>query len=189
MQFRDVHVMLRLPVEGEDWEPAGCNFAATNTLLAIVSGLSVLMTPNLSGKGKSEAWFKGALSKYYPWDLQPTEGDTTPHGICGTINHLYTQFRNPLAHSLGLKQEGNYRVQIEKDALSENEIEQIESSASAPGAAVAYHPSSEGQDGPEAIILNVANLYWGVRVMLKRMTEDKQLMQDLGSKLANIQGS
>ena len=182
MQFEDVHTMLRLPMP-EQTLSAGCNFAGGNSLLALISGLSALLTPNFVTSGNSAGKFKEAMKSYYPWDVQPTEGDTTPHGIEGTIDHLYGQFRNPLAHSLGIKTKGNYLVKIEKGPFSESDIEQLERSTTSPGPAVIYAPIRINGEDIEQIRLNVANLYWGVREMLQRMTQDNTLMKQVQSNL------
>lgn len=185
MQFNDVHTMLRLPIP-ESTLLAGCNFAAANSLLALISGLSALLTPNFDTTTISGTKFTGVMKNYYPWDIQPTEGDTTPHGIDGTIDQLYRYFRNPLAHSLGIKTRGNYLVSIEKSPLSESAIEQLESKASSPGPAITYSPIRLNDEDIEQIALNVPNFYWGVREMLHRMTQDSQLMKDVQSNLKRV---
>jgi len=183
MQFNDVHTMLRLPMPEQALE-AGCNFTAANSLLALISGLSALLTQDLDttnvGSGKM---FKKVMKGYYPWDIQPTEADTTPHGIDGTIEQLYKYFRNPLAHSLGIKTKGNYLVTVEKSPLSEPDIELLERSTVPPGPAVIYAPVRINGEDIEQIGLNVANLYWGVRKMLQRMTQDDALMKQVQSNL------
>lgn len=157
MQFGDVHTMLRLPMPGSALD-AGCNFAAANWLLALISGLSALLTPDFDTRRISGDKFNEVLKKYYPWDIQRPERDTTPHGIDGTIGHLYDYFRNPLTHSLGIKTKGNYLVTVEKSPLSESDIERLEKSAASPGPAIIYARIRIKGEDIEQIRLNVASL-------------------------------
>jgi hypothetical protein len=184
MQFKDAHSMLRLPVPQSALE-AGCNFAGANCLLSLISGLSSLLTPAFDTSRISGRKFGEVMKTYYPWDIQPTVGDTAPHGIDGTITHLYQYFRNPLAHSLGIKTKGNYLVRIEKGPLSESDIEQLENNTSSPGPAISYSPITISGENIEKIGLNVPYLYWGVREMLHRMTQDGRLMRSVESNLQN----
>ncbi len=187
MQFRDIHTMLRLPMPTQEHQLwAGCNFAAANSLFALVSGLSALEENNLDTKGISGKKFIDTMKRYYPWDLQPTESDTTPHGISGTIKHLYGYFRNPLAHSLGIKSDGNYLIVVEKEPLLESEIEQLEQIGSSPGAAIKYSPMTAHNQPIEMIVLDIPNFYWGVREMLYRMTMDVTLMAKVENNLTQL---
>jgi len=172
MQFNDVHCMLRLPLPEIDLV-AGCNFAAANSLLALVSGISSLLTNNLDTTGKSKLVFKKILSDYYPWDVQPPLGSTKEK----SIDHLYDYFRSPLAHSLGIKVRGNFLVVVAKNSLTETEIENLELSQSSPGPAIVYTPIILNNEQIEQITLNVANFYWGVREMMRRLTIDTNQMQ------------
>lgn len=172
MQFHDIHCMLRLPLP-EIGLNAGCNFAIANSLLALISGISSLLTDNFDTSGQSGDLFKKILLDYYPWDLQPPEKSTKER----SVDHLYDYFRNPLAHSLGIKTKGNFLVVIAKNGLSETEIERLEQSQSSPGPAIVYTPITVKNEQIEQITLNVANLYWGVREMLKRLSNDTNQMQ------------
>ena len=171
MQFNDLHCMLRLPLY-EFGLDAGCNFAAANSLLAFVSGLSVLLTNNLSASGQSENLFKKILLNYYPWDLQLPESSL----IERCIDHLYDYFRNPLAHSLGIRTKGNFLVTIAKNSLAEAAIERLEQIQSSPGPAVSYTPIRLNGENIEQITLEVANFYWGVRGIVRRLSADAQQM-------------
>jgi hypothetical protein len=94
MQFHDVHCMLRLPIP-EHQLAAGCNFAATTYLLALISGLSsVLYTQH----GRPGGRFKTLMRGFYPWEDEPSGG--FPNKAALPI--LYELFRNPLTHTLGL---------------------------------------------------------------------------------------
>lgn len=153
MQFHDIHCMLRLPLLEHDLG-AGCNFASANVLLAIVSGLSALLTSSLDTSGKSGVLFKRILLDYYPWDVQPPQGSA----IKRSIDHLYQYFRNPLAHSLGIKTKGNFQVAVAKtkDGLSEADIERLENLLSSPGSAISYTPIIINNEQIERITLNAA---------------------------------
>jgi len=90
---------------------------------------------------------------------------------------LYDYFRNPLAHSLGIKTKGNFLVVITKNGLSEETIERLEQSQFSPGPAIVYTPITIKNEQIEQITLNVANFYWGVREMLKRLSSSTNQMQ------------
>ena len=70
MQFHDIHCMLRLPLP-EPGLNAGCNFAAANTLLILVSGISTVLYKQTGDSGKR---FIRALEDCYPWDCEPSGG-------------------------------------------------------------------------------------------------------------------
>jgi len=167
MQFADIHCMLRLPIIEINLH-SGCNFAAANSLLSLISGLSVLLTDNLNTSGQSEIKFKEVLSKYYPWNLQPPRNSD----VYRTIDHLYKFLRNPLAHSLGIKPEGNFLVTIRKDPLNESEIEKLEYSDNPPGTAITYSPININGENIEMISLDIPAFYWGVRKMVELLTAD-----------------
>lgn len=178
MLFHDVHCMLRLPIREVDLE-AGCNFSVANALLDLISGFSSLLTPNFDTTRDSGNQFKEILRNYYPWDLQPPVGNTQERAI----DDIYKYFRNPLTHSLGLKTEGNYLVMIDKNSISETNIEQLEQSASSPGPAITYLPITLKNEEIEQITLNAPNFYWGVRRTLTNLSADNQRMQDIANGL------
>ena len=172
MQFHDIHCMLRLPLPEQDIK-AGCNFAVANSLLSLVSGLSALLTENIDTTGNSGSKFKEVLLNYYPWDLQPPVNGGKERGV----DHLYEYFRNPLAHSLGLRRKGNFLIVIAKGILSEQEIEKLEQSTTPHAQAVEYTPVTFNNERIEQITLYVEYFYWGVREMLKRLSMDTVQMQ------------
>ena len=172
MQFHDIHCMLRLPLPELDIK-AGCNFAAANSLLSLVSGLSAFLTENIDTSGNSGSKFKEVLQSYYPWDLQPPVNSTKER----SVDHLYEYFRNPLAHSLGLRSKGNFLIVIAKGNLSEQEIEKLEQSATPHAQAIEYTPITLNNEQIEQITLYVEYFYWGVREMLKRLSMDAVQMQ------------
>ena len=172
MQFHDIHCMLRLPLPELDIK-AGCNFAVANSLLSLVSGLSAFLTENIDTSGNSGSKFKEVLQNYYPWDLQPPVNSTKER----SVDHLYEYFRNPLAHSLGLRSKGNFLIVIAKGNLSEQEIEKLEQSATPHAQAIEYTPITLNNEQIEQITLYVEYFYWGVREMLKRLSMDAVQMQ------------
>ena len=178
MLFRDVHCMLRLPMREIDLS-AGCNFSTANALLDLISGFSALLTPNFDTTRESADKFKEILRNYYPWNLQLPDGSTKERAI----EDIYEYFRNPLTHSLGLKTKGNYLVVINKNSMSEADIEQLEQSASSPGPAITYLPRTLNNEKIEQITLNIPNFYWGVRQTGTRLSADNQQMQNIASSL------
>ena len=92
--FRDVHTMLRLPLPDNDLL-AGCNFAVTRILASVVGGVSATLYGEKGHKGRL---FKEVLRKSYPWPLEVA--NTVKPGRGAEI--IYTLFRNPLTHKLGL---------------------------------------------------------------------------------------
>lgn len=92
--FRDVHTMLRLLLPDNDLL-AGCNFAVTQILASVVGGVSATLYGEKGHKGRL---FKEVLRKSYPWPLEVA--NTVKPGRGAEI--IYTLFRNPLTHKLGL---------------------------------------------------------------------------------------
>ena len=129
MQFADVRSMLRLPLPEQGIIDSagygGCNFAVATVLCNIVSGISVTIfrPPSLSnnriGSGRV---FRQLLENFYPWE----QGDNGGEGA----EALYSYFRNPLTHALGVQRRQFYRVQIGKSPspLQNNQIEEMEES-------------------------------------------------------------
>lgn len=133
MQFGDVRAMLRLPLPELGIEH-GCNFAVTDRLCSLISGLSVtiFMPSNPTrrdNKGKT-TWigsgeaFKQLLKNFYPWKpgYNRTEG----------VKALYDLFRNPFVHALGVHGKSSYQIQVKKCPLRNDQIEEIERSRTRP---------------------------------------------------------
>jgi hypothetical protein len=92
---------------------------------------------------------------------------------------LYNIFRNPLVHALGL---GKDRVAIAKSGLPEDLLETLERSVTRPktgsaDATMRVYPAEKRTD------LLVDGLYWGVRCMVRRLTDDQALMTKVALKL------
>jgi hypothetical protein len=179
--FNDVHVMLRLPI-AELGPGVGCNFTIAHVLLAVTAGVSATFYTRGLGDGKA---FRGVLSKFYPWELEP-EGES----VETRADVLWSEFRNPFAHSLGLAMERTghkqrefqprrYQLKIGRDKASmrEEAIEAIERSSARP----ALNPTLVLQ--PHKKVLWVEPFYWGVREMLLRMSRETELMGQVDAAL------
>ena len=166
MQFHDVHCMFRLPMPAHDIG-AGCNFAAANTLLSLVSGCSVTLYEQGSQPRKSGQFFRGVLDDFYPWDLEPPNGAAKKQAI----ELLYDQFRNPLAHAFGNqeKKAKGLILGIGKGTSQEGDIEALEKLKTTGLPTIAVVPGSK--------TLIVEGLYWGVREMVRRLTGDTKRMK------------
>ena len=101
-QLADVHAMLRLPIVGDPGLQGGCNLSATQVLLSVVSGVSVTVhDPSaLTRREDRGKLFREVLEKHYPWN----EEQHVPGARLGAdaAADLYSLFRNPLAHTLGV---------------------------------------------------------------------------------------
>jgi hypothetical protein len=147
MQFGDVREMLRLPLPSMKMTHA-CNFAATNTLCSIISGISVsIYKPSeparIRNRGNRERKenvgtgfaFKRLLTDFYPWG-----GGQDPEVLSKAV---YDLLRNPLAHALGV-QKVSSRIEIcrlrlidgngmnQETGLTEEQIEELEQLTSRP---------------------------------------------------------
>jgi hypothetical protein len=174
LYLRDVHCMLRLP-QPDSGLSAGCNFAITQVLLSVISGVSSTLYP-LWVQGQGGKNFKKLLVDCYPWDLEPSQVIAPSEAA----SDLYYVFRNPLAHDLGLNLEGKKaktpkvlikRLRIKKTCgLSEEKIEEIENTNQR------FLMSDTLTIDDNATVLLVEALYWGVRVMVGRLTRDAERM-------------
>lgn len=180
ISFSDVHTMLRLPIPNYGIN-AGCNFAITHVLLTTVGGIST----TLYRRGNKD-WkrFQGLLRNHYPWNLEPTQTATPAEAA----RIIYEVIRNPLTHDLGLdlhRKSGGGKVIIkrlqrskQKGGLGEHWIENLEKGVVRP------KMSSAVTVQPDARVLLVEGLYWGLRRMIEAMTRDSQLMARAESYLA-----
>ena len=175
----DVHAMLRLPLH-ERQIKAGCNFAISVVLLNVISGISAtLYNPGRhAGSGKR---FKYVATNYYPWDVEPANAIVGSNGS----DCLYNRFRNPLAHDLGSRVATSIaRWQLGQSGRSEDELREIETAAGTrpvllQGVATLTPGSGHGQE-----VLNADCLYWGVRELVRRFTEDPRRMRAASKWLA-----
>jgi hypothetical protein len=170
--FRDVHAMLRLP-EPDCQIEAGCNFAIAQVLLSVVSGASVTLYEHSGHKGVR---FRGVLEHYYPWADEPiATRDDSEHA-----RQMYSLFRNPLTHDLGLdleRPQRTHKVIVKRLTTggssrghSESGVEALETE----GRPVGLSPVLRAQNG--RVVLLVEAFYWGVRQMLIRLSTDHERM-------------
>jgi hypothetical protein len=165
--LRDVHTMLRLPQTDHDM-PAGCNFAITQVLCAVVSGISVTLydseTPGIGER------FKGLLANFYPWAREPVKIDPTEGAEV-----IYHVFRNPLTHDLGVDlkdKKRNKKVVVKRlGRLTESLVEQIETDVRV------VTPSPTLTMAPDRTVLLVEAFYSGVRTMIEALSSDDRRMQ------------
>jgi hypothetical protein len=160
-----------------------CTFAITQVLAAAVSGLSVTL---YSHTGQSGARFKALLKDFYPWSLEPGNAVTPEDGA----EVIYSLFRNPLTHDLGLDLEKKRKTQKlvikrlgtdkGRRGLPENLIEQLEASART------LRMSPTVTILPSRTVLLVEAFYWGVRKMVEDLSRDNSRMQAARAFLAPI---
>ena len=131
MQFADVRSMLRLPLpeQGIDGtEYGGCNFAVTAVLCNLISGISVtiFMPSNLGGGERIESGetYRQLIENFYPWALTEDRQET--------VRVLYDIIRNPFAHSLGVHEQSDYIVNVQKSPLTSEQIEDLERAQTQP---------------------------------------------------------
>lgn len=133
MQFADVRSMLRLPlpeqgiIDGAGY--GGCNFAVATVLCNLISGISVTvfrpssLSNNRIGSGRV---FRQLLENFYPWE-QRDDGSEGAEA-------LYSYFRNPLTHALGVQRGQSYQILVGKSPspLQNSQIEEMEESPTRP---------------------------------------------------------
>jgi len=168
--FQDVRAMFRLPAP-ELGITAGCNFAIAQTLLAVVSGVSVTLFEHGGSKGKGRR-FKDLLVAYYPWEDEPTaERQDREHA-----SQIYSLVRNPLAHDLGLDLDTKDRTQrVMVKRLTRANGTKGRSEAGVSGLETEVRPAGLSPvlslDG-DSVVLFLDAFYWGVRRMLVKLAAD-----------------
>jgi len=185
MSFSDVHAMMRLPIHNYGIG-AGCNFAITHVLMSVIGGVSTTLYKQSGHVGTR---FKEVLEGHYPWDLEPA-------GILPKVlgaEAIYNVFRNPLTHDLGLDVKLKSRGVVVKvkrlktktpggndRGLPEKFIESLENATIRPNMSAAVSAT------PQKTVLLVEGLYWGVRVMIERLTADRVRMAAADNFLAQF---
>lgn len=165
-QLADVHAMLRLPIKSDPGLGAGCNLAAAQVLLSVISGVSVnVYDPSaLTRRGDRGQLFREVVEKNYPWDEEQ-------HIAGARLNKeladdLYKFFRNPLAHTLGVVDSQDnplgQHVVIEKGSIPEADIVSDEMAIHRP--TDWQNPTLRQQDNE--LVLWVRSFYYGVRRMI-----------------------
>jgi hypothetical protein len=177
----DVNSMLRIPALG----PGGCAYPITQTLLAVVGGLSTVVYA--STRRNSGERFTRLLEEHYPWSAEPEE--SVPKGVGPST--LYEWFRNPEEHALSLEtyetdggllrmSKGSSRMGLRRqlpggvedwsdDTLSELEGDERPTSLSA---TLSEHD--------QRVWLTVEALYWGVRRLVESVTRSPERMEVAG---------
>jgi len=179
--LRDVHAMLRLPMDEIPGLEAGCSFSSTLTLLSIVGGVSqeLYLDPSERTGGMRKytadnSRFKKLLEEYFPWSQEPQTGNE----IVGAkaAETLYSAYRCALVHNLGIVLSQNFGgiLKVAKGPLQEQQIQDIELSATRPvGWARPTLYLDQGAKNAEHI-LTVKCLYWGVRQMIEDVLAVRQ---------------
>lgn len=179
LYFSDIHAMLRLPL-ADKGIIAGQNFAITQVLMAVTSSVSITL---YDSEGKSGSLFKETVEKFFPWEEEPSQ-DVLPKAAAGII---YDVFRNPLTHAGGLffDWRGDQRFLIQKSysvkvkrwltksttmGHTEEWIENLENSSSRPKIGPILKIEKDEK------VLLVEGLYWSVRRMIQKLTDDKGRM-------------
>lgn len=179
LYFSDVHAMLRLPLLDKGIT-AGQNFAITQVLMAVISGISITLYDQ---KGDSGELFKAVVEEYFPWDQEP-RNDVPPKAAAGII---YDVFRNPLTHAGGLFMDWRenrrflvqkaYSVKVKRRLTqdkttghTEEWIENLEAASARPDMGPTLTVETKKK------VLLVEGLYWCVRRMIQKLTEDSARM-------------
>jgi hypothetical protein len=152
MQFEDISVMLRLPIQAQGIAN-GCNFASASIICNLLSGISVtIFQPavierpdkrgNMQPIGSGEA-FREFVKAFYP--------DPSAQQRAEVADVLYRQLRNPFAHALGVLSKGAFQLTIKKvtspngDGLTQAELAVVEESPQRPAGVTAGVQGSGNQ--------------------------------------------
>ena len=144
--------------ESPNFPPFQAYYSASVMCLNIVAGISTLFyKPDEYKPGQAGKYFKELLKNFYPWSLDP------PQNISSTdaIDVLYDEFRNPLAHALGVRTSGIKLKFILPAAFKLEELNRRLKDSS-------DHPIN----GPtitkdeDELEFRVASFYWGIRKMM-----------------------
>jgi len=166
--LKDVHAMFRLPLQ-EEGLTSGCNYAGAVFLIEIIGGISTTLFRGTGGSGEK---FKTVVRDYYPWDLEGRSDRAQ------AAKELYIFFRNPLAHALGM---GDKKGGIGKQGFPEDQLEKFELSTSPP-----LNPTLQSIPAEDTLHLSVDSLYWGIRVMITRLTDDSVMMTKTEAYLSKV---
>ena len=182
--LQPAHALFRLPlphyrINGE------FQVAIAQLLMASIAGASTTL---YSSTGSNGSRFRDILVDYYPFSLEP------PGTVTGTdaARTLWTVFRNPLAHDLGLDVEKRKKAPKTKvlrlvtkaqsgtRGLTEKMIEMLEDSSTRP----TQKPTIAHRS--DATVLSVDILYWGVRCTIEALLADNQRVQEAEQFLATL---
>jgi hypothetical protein len=179
LYFSDIHAMLRLPLSSQGIV-AGQNFAITQVLMAVISSVSITL---YNSKGESADLFKSVVEEFFPWDEEPSN-NVSPKAAAGII---YDVFRNPLTHAGGLfvdwrdgqrfLVQKSYTVKVKRrqpydktTGLTEEWIEALEVASSRPE----MGPTLKVEEVKKVLL--VEGLYWCVRRMIQKLTDNTERM-------------
>lgn len=170
MQLADVHAMMRLPINSDLGLKAGCNLAAAQVLLSLISGVSATLFHQGEGgaRGRSKELFIRVLETHYPWDQEIDTPDR--HSREDAAKHLYSLFRNPLAHALGVvdteTNKDGRSLLVVKAPMQAAELYELEMTGQRSDRWL--DPTIESN--AQTVILRIKSLYWGVREMIERVS-------------------
>jgi len=180
--LNEIHCMFRLPIANYRLN-TGCPFTIAHSLTGVISGVSTTL---YSHGGESGKRFKGVLIDYFPFDLEPRHYPSAH--VSADI--IYSLYRNPLAHNFGLHLTNKTlppAIKIKKihsikgrRGLTEAQVERLERSSPRPRLASAVTVR------PDATVLGIEALYWGVRVMIERLLGDNARMNRANGFLAPL---
>lgn len=146
-------------------------------LLAIVAGISRLPFKDDRQSGKR---FKDCLNRFFPWDVDPPDGVSPIEAA----EILYSVFRNPLVHQLGIDFDRSYAVKIGAilagSENAEKSIEEMERSAAKPHT----KPCLVVSDNKRVLWVNP--FYWGVRRLIERWAADSALVRQTEERISSI---
>lgn len=174
----DIRLMLRLPygLTRSGYYIPSCEVPIVSSILSLVAGLSVCLYNfegriGLATKGDRGKRFKRVLYDYYPWNAESIDRTFA-------ISQLWSNFRNPLEHSLGLQREcptvfcKSPSGEKGHGRLSAEQIEELEVSEIKPKWLT--EPMLEITEN--GLFLNIVSLYWGSNRLLYRLLGDRNQM-------------
>lgn len=164
------HALFRLPLP--NYVVVGqFHFGIANLLLAAIAGISTTLYAHSGGNGER---FRNLLESYYPFSQEPKNAAPGPVAA----KTLWSVFRNSLAHDLGFDlekraktPETKYLRRLTKRSrgergLTERMIEELENHTRRPT------NKATVEIRPDATVLYVDALYWGVRCMAEGILSD-----------------
>lgn len=141
-------------------------YATALLLLESVGGISKVFYDHPNNRSGER--FMALLTNYYPWDLEPEGGADVSNGP----HLLYKVFRNPYAHALGTPDKNIGGMGTMAMTFPEAELEAMERSIVRP--VFAERTLDIYADGRPT--LHIPGLYWGIRAMVYRLTDDTAMM-------------
>ncbi len=151
-------------------------FVTALRLLEMIGGISKVYYGHSSQEPGER--FKALLKNYYPWDLEPAAGADATSGP----RLLYEAFRNPFAHTLGVPDQTIGGTGLCAYSFSEADLEALERSATRP----LFAEKTLGIYPDGRLSLHIPGLYWGLRKMICRLTDDAAMMTRVVEGLDNF---